>query len=423
MTLGFQAIAMNSLDIDEYTGFGRLTSGRMPIVNFFAPRGSGIVDNVTLLCYTNGSPAAKFVDVNLWWAGEGNPFTHPSTANSWSLISTGQLDVTSVTATQLSSADYVNIPMSATYIDAAGVQSSDIKNRNEHVAYAFSYALTFDRTGTNSDDDQTNVVRYPNVNSIEQGLGLFQPGSGNTGQQRFFTNKKWNEQPFSITGTIEVSTIYGDAPIETWLSGVTAMATPRALTPSNFFRRSGEFTAIGSFVTRAVADLVWYGNDKIKVIGKIWDDSGGEPNTVVACGHVTIETQGGGNFFSGGSPIGQSVPTMFVFSTPVTSGNVYHFSVECDSYNFSADVRDVSWLAGVDGNGGLNAADSRSGDIWAGRNSTTNFFFEVWYTDSETAAIWASMAPNVGSGAVIRTFPTGNDRTFPTWLLREKHTP
>jgi len=379
-------VVINSLANAAYDTSGRLISSRMPISYYFSPRGSALVNNIKIRCYEDGTAAAKDVAVTIWKSGTANPLTtYPNTTDNWIILSTGVFDPSSVTATQLSSADWVDIPMSEAYIDAGGLRAAEDNNRNVQNAYAFTYAVTFERLGVNSDNGSggtTDLIRYANVNSFNQGMGVFQPASQGNGQVRWFNNKRFSDLPIVIEGTPKVSSFYRDAPMSTWIDTSTT-ATPRDLVPGGFDWRSSPFTAVGSQVTRVAAGLTWSGARKIRLIGKIMtDDGSGNPNTVVACGHQTIETQGG-NFFTG-TPTQHEIPALFVFSADVTSGDTYHFTLEVDSFAYVNSQAEVSLLVAGDTGAGLNANNGS----WFGPSATLKSYFQAWYVDSETNAEW-----------------------------------
>lgn len=404
-----------SIANSELGGTGRLISSRMPISHWFVPRNSGNLTHIDIPVYKDGSPPLdKPVDFILFKANAANPFSAPTLANSWTIISTGQLDPNSVPATTAASATYVRVPMQNVFLDSGGIQE---QGRDEHRAFAFTYGLQISRSAANSHDGTgttTDLIRYIFSNSRELGFGMFQPGSGEVGQVRFFANKHFQEIPLVFVGDIKPSSLYADFALGGWGYTVPgSVTTNNPLNPAFFRQRAVRFTATGSYIMRAAASLIWRGNNKIRLDGKIYTDTGSLPNTVVACGHAQLETQAGGNYWIG-NPADHQVDAMFVFSLAVTSGDKYWFSIEAQSYQFNTNSFDVNWLRGKTTNSLGHAALDANTTVWAaGYNDS--FKFEVWYQDSATANFYP---PAVSGGGVNRAFPALDQRAFPT-ILRE----
>lgn len=394
------------------------------------PIHSGTMDTIGVLAFVNSTGGAIAPGMNIQvFEATNSADTHaqPDTASGWLSVSCGFLSASSLSmGAYNTSAQWVRVPMIPAYMSADGSTARSVApfDGQRHSA---GYAIVLRSFGVSSWGATAGAVALPlqtggEGNAGTNGNAVLAATRHNNGVQAL--GKSGSQPPLYMSGLCDVSSLHGDAPL-----GLSMIATNTAYdrNPGTFQLDQWEFKAtrfkaIGSKLTRVVADLTWDGINPRQIMCALFTDTGSCPGTLV----YTAAPFNSNSHFNAVDLGITRLPAYFDFDeTAINSGVSYWLGFWETQPTLTPGT--VAWIPtvvidnteAVARNAGVVVAGSLGSGTYTAQESKQAFTIEAWFADSGNPP-----APNnTGGGSefnrldpiyAVRLYPTGSGRLYPS---------
>lgn len=400
------------------TGSGyNMTNNSFQVVHTFgAPLDCGTVTHIDVLAYKNGTPSSGSVRLFVITqqslsAAIGQLIYIKPDFNyiNCGTILAATLNQSSVTATQVNSAQWIRCPVDTPFYLSNAPYDYSIQSAHSTVPYYESCALskTFILLAVASaNNDPTNAIVFPTTRSWDTAfgrpiiLGVTAISANSANESAGFL--RWQDIGFGLYGLTTVSTRYKDRSAGKFTVG-SGIQSVYFFTAGSIWKAGGVFWATGSAITRARMTVIIGNAGQTIVQGnayyELWDDSAGNPGSVVGTSNIFSfdgSSQDGAendSFTYSDNISSIAVAPAAIFSTPVnvTSGNRYWLMLRANSFAnnfFKYATRFIQ-------------QNSAFGIVYTNPSSVNTFVtksggqpqFEVWYQDSGTLAEFSNDYP------------------------------